>query len=222
MSHKLAIHEEFMLLALREETGTFRTSRPVEYSLAAAILSELLLNKYIELDDSRKKNKLVIPVKASGTGNQILDESLQKINEAKRRGSLKTWVVRIANIKKLKHRIARELCHKSILRTDEDKVLLIFTRKIYPELNPHPELELVERLRNVIFTDSDNVKPEDAILIALAKQNGLLRKKFDKQELKSRKDRIKMISEGSVTAKAAKEVMDAIAAVVITSVVVPG
>jgi len=36
MSHKLAIHEEFMLLALREETGTFRTSRPVEYSLAAA------------------------------------------------------------------------------------------------------------------------------------------------------------------------------------------
>jgi len=222
MSHKLAIHEEFMLLALREETGTFRTSRPVEYSLAAAILSELLLNKYIELDDSRKKNKLVIPVKSSGTGNQILDESLQKINEAKRRGSLKTWVVRIANIKKLKHRIARELCHKSILRTDEDKVLLIFTRKIYPELNPHPELELVERLRNVIFTDSDNVKPEDAILIALAKQNGLLRKKFDKQELKSRKDRIKMISEGSVTAKATKEVMDAIAAVVITSVVVPG
>jgi len=222
MSHKLAIHEEFMLLALREETGTFRTSRPDEYSLAAAILSELLLNKYIELDDSRKKNKLVIPVKSSGTGNQILDESLQKINEAKRRGSLKTWVVRIANIKKLKHRIARELCHKSILRTDEDKVLLIFTRKIYPELNPHPELELVERLRDVIFTDSDNVKPEDAILIALAKQNGLLRKKFDKQELKSRKDRIKMISEGSVTAKAAKEVMDAIAAVVITSVVVPG
>jgi len=147
---------------------------------------------------------------------------LQKINEAKRRGSLKTWVVRIANIKKLKHRIARELCHKSILRTDEDKVLLIFTRKIYPELNPHPELELVERLRDVIFTDSDNVKPEDAILIALAKQNGLLRKKFDKQELKSRKDRIKMISEGSVTAKATKEVMDAIAAVVITSVVVPG
>ena len=52
MKKTIYLHEEFMLLALREETGTIETSVSIEYPLAAAILSELLLQTRIELDEA--------------------------------------------------------------------------------------------------------------------------------------------------------------------------
>ncbi len=221
MSKRLALHEEFMLLALREETGTFSASVQLECPLAAAVLSELLLQKRIELDNSKKKNKLVNVIDSSDMSDPILNEALQKISNAKRRGSLKSWVMKTAQIKKLKHRVAQQLCQKDILYADKDKILLIFDRKIYPELDPKPEQELTKRLHEAIFSDNQELEHRDVILIALASRAKLLRKKFDKHELKSRKKRIKMISEGVLTAKAAQEVMDAMNAAIMIAVIIP-
>lgn len=214
MKKTVYLHEEFMLLALREETGTIETSVYIEYPLAAAILSELLLQKRIELDEVKKRKQLVNLVNSTPLGDPILDEALEKIRKPKRRASLQTWVERIAHLKKLKHRTALQLCKRGILRAGEDKVLLIFKRGIYPELDPRPEQRLVERLRKVIFTDIKDIEPRDAIIIALAHHTHLLRKKFDKKDLKARKKRIKQIAEGSLAAKAAKELIDAIAVVI--------
>ena len=221
MTKSLYLQEELMLLALREETGTVRTSVPLEYPLAAAILSELLLQKRIKFNQVKKNKLLVDLVDSTPLYDPILDEAIKKINDAKRRASLKTWVQRLANLKKLKHRIAIQLCRKGILRADEDKVLFFFTRKIYPEIDPRPERELVERIRNAIFSDTGEVSARDTIIIALALRARLLRQKFDKKDIKARKARIKQIAEGSVTAKAAKEVMDAVTAAIMIAVIVP-
>ena len=218
MKKTIYLHEEFMLLALREETGTIETSVPIEFPLAAAVLSELLLQKRIELDQAKKRKQLVNFINSTPLGDPVLDEALEKIRKAKRRASLKTWVGRIAHLKKLKHRSALQLCKRGILRADEDKVLLIFKRGIYPELDPRPEQRLVERLRKVIFSNIEDIKPRDAIIIALTHHAHLLRKKFDKKDLKTRKKRIKQIAESSPAAKAAKELMDAINVAVIAAV----
>jgi len=221
MPKQLYLHEELMLLALREEAGTVASSGMIDYALAAAILSELLIRKKIEIDPLKKKKGIVNLIDSAPLDDPLLDEALQKLNAAKRRASLKTWVQRLARIKKFKHRIAIQLYRRGILRADEDKVLFVFTRKIYPEIDPRPERELVERLRTAIFTDRTDIPPRDTIIIALAHHMRLLRQKFDKKDLKTRKARIKQIAEGSVTAKAAKEVMDAVTAAIMVAVIIP-
>ena len=216
----LFLHEEIMLLALRDEEGTIASGSMYQYAVSGAIVAELLLNKRIGVDESRKK-KLVNLVDSTLIGEPLLDECLGKISSAKRRASLQTWVSRFAGLKNLKHRLAEQLCQRGILRTGEDKVLLIFTRKIYPEVNPEPEQRVINRLREAIFTDTEDVDPRTAVLLSLAHNAGLLKNVFDKKELKRRKDRIKQVINGEMTGKAAKEAIEAMQAAVTVACIMP-
>ncbi len=216
----LFLHEEVMLLALRDEEGTIASGTMYQYAIGAAILSELLLNQRIALDEARKK-KLINLISSTSLGEPLIDLCLEKIGNAKRRGSLQTWVSRFAGVKNLKNRVAQQLCDRGILRADEDKILLLFTRKIYPEINPEPERRLIERLRDAIFTDSRDVEARTVVLVSLADGTGLLKVAFDKKELKGRKARIKEISNGEITGKAAKEAIEAIQAAVMVACIMP-
>ncbi len=216
----LRLHEEIMLLSLKDEKGTMTSSETLPYILGAAALAELLLEQRIGIGEPRKK-KLVEVLSGKPTGDPILDESLQRIAKAKRRASLKNWVTRIARSKHLKHRVAEELCHKRIVRSEEDTVLLIFKRRLYPEIDCKPERAIIQRLRRAIFTDTRTLDPHTAVLVALAHQAGLLKNAFDKGDLKRRKARLKEIARGEVTAKAAKEAIDAMQAAVMVAAIMP-
>ena len=216
----LFLHEEIMLLALRDEEGTIASGTMYQYAIGAAILAELLLNQRIALDETRKK-KLINLISSTPLGEPLIDQCLEKIDNAKRRASLQTWVTRFAGVKNLKHRVAQQLCDRGILRADEDKIFLLFTRKIYPELNPVPERKLIERLRQAIFTDSRNIDPRTVVLVSLAEGTGLLKEAFDKKKLKGRKARIKEISNGEITGKAAKEAIQAMQAAVMVACIMP-
>ena len=218
--NSLFLHEEIMLLALRDEEGTIASGTMYKYAIGAAVLSELLLNKRIAVEKSKKK-KFVNLVSSQPFGEALIDQCLEKICNAKRRASLQTWVSRFASVKNLKHRVARQLCERGILRADEDKILLLFARKIYPEVNPEPERNLIERLRQAIFTDSRDIDPRTVVLVSLANSTGLLKVVFDKKKLKGRKARIKEISEGDITGKAAKEAIEALQAAVMVCCIVP-
>ncbi|MBA7712135.1 hypothetical protein ES703_121105 [subsurface metagenome] len=216
----LFLHEEIMLLALRDEEGTIASGTMYQYAIGAAVLSELLLNKRIAVGESRRK-KLVNLVSSQPLGEPLIDQCLEKISNAKRRASLQTWVSRFAGVKNLKHRVAQQLCERGILRASEDKILLLFTRKIYPEVNPEPERKLIERLRQAIFTDSRDIDPRTVVLVSLANSTGLLKVVFDKKKLKGRKARIKEIIDGEITGKAAKEAIEAMQAAVMVACIVP-
>lgn len=216
----LFLHEEIMLLALRDEEGTIAPGTMYQYAISGAVLAELLLHERIGIDGS-KKNKLVNLLRAAPLGDPLLDECLDRIRCAKRRASLQTWVSRFAGIKNLKHRVARRLCQRGILRVDEDKVLLLFTRKIYPEVNPKPEQELIKRLREVIITDTPTVDTRTVVLVSLAHSANLLKVTFDKKQLKGRKERIKHIISGEMTGQAATEAIAAMQAAVLAAITIP-
>jgi len=220
MQNTLFLHEEILLLALRDEEGTIASGTMYQYAIGAAILAELLLSKRIEVEQSGKR-KLVNLVSPSLLGEPLIDQCLEKVISAKRRAVLQTWVSRFAGVKNLKHRVARQLCRRGILRTDEDKVLLLFTRKIYPEVNPGPERELIGRLRYAIFTDAGDIDPRTVVLLSLANSTGLLKVVFDKKKLKGRKARIKQIVNGEITGKAATEAIQAMQAAVMVAVIMP-
>ena len=220
MKNTLFLHEEIMLLALRDEEGTIAGGTMYSYAIGGALLAELLLHERIGVDES-KKRALVNVINSTPLGEPLIDECLERIVHAKRRGSLQSWVSRFAGVKDLKHRVAEQLCRRGILRTDEDKVLLIFTRKIYPEVNPEPERRLIERLREAIFTDIRDIDPQTVVLVSLANSGGLLNVVFDKKELKGRKARIEQIVNGEVIGKAAKEAIAAVQAAVMVACIIP-
>lgn len=212
----LSLHEQVLLLALDDDRGTVHSSGYYAYAVAGGVLAELLLAERIELQRRGKKKPLVTLARATQTGDPVADEVLEKIRTAKRQAALDTWVARVAQTAKLKHRVAERLARKGVLRMAEDRVLLLFRRRIYPELDPRPERELVESLRHAIL-DDDPVDSRTAILVSLAWRANLLRPVLDKKELKRRKDRLEAVGRGDAVADATRCAIDAMQAAIMAA-----
>ena len=217
---KLFLYEEIMLLALKDEEGTIASGTVYNYAVGGAVIAELLLSRRIAVDQSKRK-KLVSVINPELLNDSLIDEWLIKMSSAKRRKTFQDWVTRIADTKDLKHRIAIQLCQRGILRMDEEKILLLFTRRIYPEINPDPEREIIGRLRNAIFTDTDDVAARTVVLLSLAKSANILPVIFGKKEIKQRKQRIEQIVNGEITGKVTKEAIDAMQTAVMVACIMP-
>ncbi len=214
----LYIYEEIMLLALRDEKGTIATGFP-EQLLAGAILAEFLLDSRLSVDNTRKK--LVDVKNRNRTGDPIMDECLEKMKTAKRRASLQTWINRLAGIKQFRHKVAQQLCDRKILRASEDKILFLFKRRIYPEIDPRPERQIIERLREAIFSDQKELDSRTVVLVSLANGSDLLRQTFGRKEIKTRKKRIEQIGKGELAGQATREVIEACQTALIVASIIP-
>ncbi len=217
---QLFLHEEVMLLALKDEEGTIASGTSYQYALAGAVLAELLLSEKITVEE-RKKKKYGIIQDSTPMGDPVIDECLEKVKKAKNKQQLQTWVSRFSGVKDLKNKVARRLVERGILRADEDKVMLLFTRKIYPEVDPRPENKMTERLREAIFTEKKDIDPRTVVLVSLADATGLLKVTFDKKELKARKERIEQVVNGDLSGKATKEAIAATQAAVFVACIMP-
>ncbi len=218
---KLHLYEEIMLLALRDEEGTVASGAMYSYAVGGAILAELLLEHRLRIEEPRRRKKLVTRVSDAPTGDDLIDECLAKIAAAGRRRRPEDWVSRFANIRQLKHRVAAQLCQRGILKVDEDKVLLIFTRTIYPEINPEPERRIIERLQQALFTDAEDIDPRTIVLVSLASATNILPVVFNKRDLKARRQHTKRIVSGEVTGRAAKDAIEAVQAAVMIACMTP-
>jgi Golgi phosphoprotein 3 len=213
LQNKLFLHEEITLLALRDKEGTFQIGATYDYAIGGAVLAELLLNERVVVEETRRK-KLANLISSKPLGDPIIDECLEKVRCAKRRATLQTWVARFARVKRLRLRMGEQMCRRGILRADQNKILWVFTRRVYPEVDLVPERQLIHRMHKAIFTDWQDIDPRTVILISLAKSAGLLNVVFDKEKLRSRKARIERIINGEVTGTATNEAIAAMRAVV--------
>lgn len=216
----LHIYEEVLLLALRDKEGSVHFGVHYQFALAGAIIAELFLTKRIELELVKRK-KFVRILDGSPVGDPILDEVMNKVRISKRRVQVQEWVRRIANLRRLKQRAAESLCRKRILKLEEDRVLFVFRRKIYPEIDPRPEKRILDKMYNAIFTELRDIDPHTLVLIAICESTGLLKPNFDKKRLRERKGRVKEIVNGSLVGKATKEAVEAMQAAVFVAAVLP-
>jgi hypothetical protein len=204
----LYLHEQTLLLVLRDEEGTVESKAGMyRIALGGALLSELLLTGRIAIEEGKKK--LVNVADATPLGEPVLDEALAKIAGAKRRRRASAWVSSLAGIKRLRHRIAVGLCRRGILKDSEDTVLLIFKRKAYPTIDPDPERRLVGEIRAAIVGGASTIDSRTAILVALAHATGSLRAHFDRSTLKQHKQRLEKITKGDLIGGAACEAVQA-------------
>jgi Golgi phosphoprotein 3 len=221
MNHtdRLDLHHELLLLTLKDEEGVPEFGSSYSFGMGGAMLAELLLRGRIEVEEDRKRKFLKL-IDKTPVGDPALDAALLKMAAAKRRATLQTWVMRLGT-QNLKHVVAGELCRRHVLRADEDKVLLIFTRKIYPELDPRPEREIVQRLRDAIYRDNSDVEPRTAILVSLGNSSNVLKNVFPKAELKNRKARIEQIAKGEATGAATLQAVQAAQAAAVMAAIMP-
>ncbi len=219
-TRQLHIYEEILLLALRDKKGTILFGVNYQQALAGALLAELLILNKVEID-SVGKRKFIVLKNSKPTGNSLLDECLEKMTAAKRRATAQSWVQRFANISRIKHKAAESLCRKGILKIEENKVLLIFNRKIYPEVDPRPEKRLMDKIYNAIFGNNKELDPNTVILISICNSTGILRHIFDKDKLRGKKERIKEITSGNLIGKATKEAVEAMQAAIIVATIIP-
>ena len=104
---------------------------------------------------------------------------------------------------------------------EEDLILGLFSRTVYPEINPKPEKEIRDRSRKTILTDTADVHLRTVVLLALAQNGNLLQVAFDKKELKARKARIEHVVNGDNAGRATKEAIEAMQAAVMVATIVP-
>lgn len=201
------LHEEILLLALRDDKGTIDVGSMYAFAVGGALLAELTVRGRIELVGPAKK-RFVELLDPASVGEPLLDETLDRIATARRRGSVGTWVSRLAGSKKLRDRLADGLCRRGILRAEEKGVLLFFKRRIYPALDPRAEREVVQRLRDAVFSDGE-VEARTVVLLSLADGAGLLSMVFEKKALKKRRGRIKDLVEGEAIGKAVRSAVEA-------------
>ena len=214
--HKLRLYDEIMLLALRDEKGTIETGAWYQQAVGGAVLAELVMEERLKIAHDGKKS-LVKVRSRHDVGDELLDEWLDRIAADKVR-NVEHWINKIAGTKDLKGRIARGLARRKILRVSEDKVLLFFSRKIYPEMDPEPERALRERLRSAVLSERGDVDARTSVLLALAKGTGLIELVFDKKERKRHERRIEAVIDGDACGAAVRDLVAA-TKVVMTAVV---
>jgi Golgi phosphoprotein 3 len=223
-SSPLSLHEQVALLALRNDSGTVPGHVMYAQAAGAALLAELLLrNRLRAVDNPRggKAPRLVEVADAKPTGDELLDECVRKVAEAKRRSSLPTWVQTFAGLKKLHARIAERLVKKGVLKAEEVSFLGVFKWKVYPEFDPSWERETLARLGRAIDSDAPLDDARTAVLLAIAHPAGLLVKHFDKPKLKARKARIEAIARGEAVGQATAEAVQAVQVAMIMAAILP-
>ncbi len=219
MGGQLLLHEELLLLALHDEKGTIMSGF-ASFGIAGAIAAELLLRERIRIDASRRRKPVEVR-SIRPLGDPVVDDCLKKIRQAKRRASLQTWITRFSRISGLPHRVAERLCERGILKADERQLLVVFRRRIYPEIDPGPEREIIERLRAAIFGNDREVEPRTVVLASLAQAVSLLNPIFGRRELRPRKQRLKSLARGDVIGRATADAVEAAQAAVAAAAVMP-
>jgi hypothetical protein len=176
------------------------------------VLLELTLADRVTFEDSK-----IVLDDATPTGDDILDEGLERIKQSKKNRKPSYWVNKLSGIKKIKERLLDRLVHKGILRREEHRILRVIPSKRYPTVHGGPEKKLRDSIRAAIL---DGIEPEErtGILISLVSACSLVNEIFEKAERKAAQKRIKEIAKGEPIGKAVSETVAAVEIAVIAAV----
>jgi len=205
--------EEFTLLAYADDGSLETDSTRLDNGLGGALLLELALASRVDVEDKR-----VVVVDPAPTGDPLIDTALADVVAAKPRKP-DHWVTRFA--KGTRVRVLDKLVADGILRREEEKILLVFSRTRFVAahgVEPVAETEVRQRLRGAVRA-SGAVEKRTAALCALVAATEMDRKVFADLDRKRVKARLKEISAGDWAAAAVKKSIEAVQAAVMAAIV---
>ena len=193
---ELALHEEFLLLCLHDNKGAIRSGK-CRLGIAGALAAEMFFQDLIAIDRSRRR-KPVVANPSRWLNDPVLNDCLQQMRRWKPQMPLAAWMLVLGYGEWIEHRIAERLRWRGILRMEEKFSFMQFSLKRYPEINPDPKREVIERLREAIFSDAGNVSPRTAVLASLANSCDLLKSVFGREELRPHQVRLAQLAKGQL------------------------
>ncbi len=203
----LKIHEQLLLLALSNEEGTLALKAgKLQRALGGVILAELLIGGSIRLD--AESGIVTAEEDALPPEDELLYECFDLIKTSSKPRVASQWISRIAKVPKLRRRVAMGLCRLGVLEHNEETVFLFFNREKFPEVDPEPELMLVQRLREAILGETKDIELRTSALLSLCHDSGLLKSHFDSEDLERRKERIELVASGRLLEQSAETPSD--------------
>jgi Golgi phosphoprotein 3 (GPP34) len=211
----MLIAEEYLLLALDNETGKPRISRDrLEPALGGALVAELALRERIGVTPHEagwtKRGRVSI-TNLTPTDDPELDVALRKLaqNEGKKVKDLLSSFASKKN--RLSHgvrdRLLERLAAAGLLVRTEGTVLGFIPRTTWPAGDPAPEDEVRRRLQGALV-GGETPAERTVALIALLQVTGLLPKVVTTEDKKALKAMAKELTEGDWAAKAVKDAID--------------
>ena len=191
MDDALLLHEELLLLGLKDDKGSVAIDRRTNYAIAGGVLVELALRGAIDFDEETYVVVNATPGLAPVPSEDLLAECFAEISKGEPLPAM-ALVPRLAAKKHVRHRVAEPLVQRGVL-DKRRKVLGIR----YPTLDGRPEAELTERLSKALLSDAGEVAPRTAAAVAIGRAAHVLRNNFDKKMLKQRSSRIDQLANAS-------------------------
>jgi len=217
----LTLPEQLMLLALRDDKGSvlFSASTALPYGLAGAALLELFFGGKI-----LQENKKIRVIDKNQIDDPVLDEALSLIGNSSKDRNAKYWVENISSkVKKLKQKIIDKLIQQHILNREGHRILWFFNVDRYPTLNVVPEMEIRNKIRNIVLNGYKATEREIALL-GLMKACSLINEVFGRDERRMAKKKIKELIEKQKMSKdvssAVIDITEEVTAAVVSVVVI--
>ena len=213
---KLILAEEFLLIALDDEKGSFKLSgQDAKPGLAGALLLDLAAAGAVHVTD----DKLVASPDAR-LEHPLLREAHATIAGSDKPRKVKGWVDRLPReLKPLDDRLADGLVERGMLRREDGKVLGLFNSTKYPEADGSAEAAVREGVVAVLRAQRQPT-PREALLISLLKSYDQIGKLVPKEDRKAAKARAKEVADAGIAGEAVSDTLQATQTAVIAATMV--
>jgi hypothetical protein len=204
----LILAEQTLLIALGDEKGRDKTQWGSDPGLAAALLLDLARLELVTVDAEGK----IAAVDGALPGHELLRDAYRTIRGSSRPRRAKRWVQRLPRqLKPLRRRLSRGLVQHGILAEQRTKLLGLVPRTRFPTVDPAPERELRERLRDVLLAGRDPSE-EEALLLGLLEPLGLIDSLVARGQRRAARKRAKAVAEQGVAGNAVRDAIHAVQA----------
>lgn len=141
------------------------------------------------------------------------------IRESSKRRNADGWVQRLPReVKPLRQRLAGGLVQRGILSEKHSKRLGVLPTTRFPTVDPAPERDLRERLREVLLAGRDPTE-EEALLLGLLEPLGLVDSLVARDERRAARKRAKAVATRGLAGTAVRYAIRAMQAGVLAGVV---
>lgn len=168
----LLIAEEFLLLALDDESGkvSYSGASSFPYGIVGGLLMDLMFRGRLTLKDRHVKI-----VDEKPTGDPLLDDVLKRMGDLKRDLRLRSWIIQLSvtfrNV--YSKGLLSRLTDQGMLVREENPRMKIFHSMRHPLKQPALKDELLQKIQGIILDKQDGDAHSTALL-SLVKECGLI------------------------------------------------
>ena len=204
----LILAEQTLLIALDDDKGRETTQCGSDPGLAGALLLDLARLELVSVGADGK----IVAVDGAQPGHELLRDAYTTIRQTSKPRNARGWVQRLPRkLGPLRQRLSRGIVQRGILSERRSRWFGVLPRTRFPTVDPAPERELRERLRDVLLVGRE-ASEEEALLLGLLEPLGLINSLVARGERRAARKRAKAVAEQGLAGNAVRDAIHAVQA----------